>query len=92
MGYYIQTPQNKFKAIYLHKTYDAKLISAPLSFSDVPEGMALLCVVDNGAFDSVAFCYSKEEFEEFKTSDGRFKIWILMDLDTVKKLSGFEER
>jgi hypothetical protein len=38
----------------------------------------LVCVVDNGMFEAAAYCYSENEFHEFKRTDGRPKTWLIV--------------
>jgi len=40
----------------------------------------LICVVDNIMFEAAGYCYSEEEFEEFKHPDGRKKTWLVHPL------------
>ena len=37
----------------------------------------MVCVVENGWVDAAAYAYSEGEFNEFKTPDGRKKIWLI---------------
>ena len=91
MGYYIQVPENLGKAKQLQDIYQAEIIhNPPGSFTEVPLGKALICVVENPGFDAAAFCYSREEFQEFLIPDGRPRTWVLMDYDLVVELSGYK--
>ena len=70
MGYYIEVPSPKGKAAQLAEMYGAGIMdNPPATFDDIPEGLALICVVDNGPFEAAALCYSAEEFAEFSTPD-----------------------
>lgn len=70
MGYYIQVPENKGKARQLAEMHGATILpQRPEAFEDVPDGQALICVVDNGPFEAAALCYSREEFEVFARPD-----------------------
>jgi hypothetical protein len=92
MGYYIETPEHKNKAVQICEAVkDAVIIPQPKSYKEIPEGKAIICVVDNGPFEAAAFCYNEREFEEFAEaiSDTRPKKWVLMDRATAEKLSGY---
>ncbi len=91
MGYYIEVPENKGKAKQLVDLYEAKIIQKPSSFNEIPTDKALICVVVNPSFDAALFCYSNKEFQLFSYSwdDGRPKIWLLMDLEKTKELTGY---
>lgn len=94
MGYYIQTPQNRNKALQLRDLHDAEILPGPpWSFQDVPEGKALVCVVDNGPFEAAALCHCEEEFEEFSDTahDYRPRTWVLMDRGLAHELAGYKE-
>ena len=92
MGYYIETPGIALgKAKYLVDEDNAELIPQPLRFADIPDGMALICVVNNFAFEAAAYVFNNREFEEFTLPDDkRPKTWILMDLGKARQLSGFD--
>jgi hypothetical protein len=47
----------------------------------------LVCVVDNGIFMAAGYCYSEQEYEEFKYPDGRNKTWLVHP--KAKQLSGY---
>ena len=38
----------------------------------------LVCVVENRFFDAAAFCFSEQEFYEFKQPDGRPRRWLVV--------------
>jgi len=92
MGYYIGCPTNKGKAEHIVKNLGGTIIPKPVVFEDIPEGKALICVVNNGAFEAAGYCYSSREFEEFSMpQDFRSKQYVLMDEDIAQKLSGFKK-
>jgi hypothetical protein len=89
MGYYISTPISSGKAKYLADRFSAIEVDQP-EWSNVPEGNALICVVDNGPFESAAFCYDEREFKAFlHPEDKRPKTWLLMDRTMAEDLTGF---
>jgi len=63
----------------------AERIEEPELFNQ-HEGKAILCVVENGPFDAVAFAYSQGELEEFKRPDGRPKTWLTVDESVIESL------
>ncbi len=70
MGYYIEVDEPKNKAQQLVDLHGAVILTRqPDSFENVPDGMALICVVDNGPFEAAALCYSAQEFAEFAAPD-----------------------
>ncbi len=91
MGYYIETESPKGKAAQLAEMYGAGIMdNPPATFDDIPEGLALICVVDNGPFEAAALCYDAEEFAEFKDrTDPRPRTWVLMDQSKAHELAGF---
>lgn len=89
MGYYIPSSV-RGKAQALVNTVGACIIPEPSSFESIPTNLALICVVDNRAFEAAAYCYSPLEFKAFSDpSDGRPKIWLTMDKALAEELSGF---
>ena len=94
MGYYIEVPKNKEKAQQLVNIYKATIIPCPVSLEDIPTDKALICVVDNRAFEAAGYCFSQNEFEAFRHDFGlrqRPRQWVLMDKSLARKLSGFRE-
>jgi len=84
MGDYInRTPSGPLgyrKAQAILNDCDAIRIARPSSFADVPDGYALICVVDNGPFEAAVLIKDEREFSEFtRGDDGRPKVWIVMD-------------
>lgn len=94
MGYYIQTSGNKGKAQEMIARYGGEIIyQPPASYNDIPEGKALIVIIDNGPFEAAGFCFSEQEFEAFtRPEDKRRKWYILMDRETAEKESGYSKR
>jgi hypothetical protein len=94
MGYYINKDSKgndlpasgKFDTLV--KSGDAKP-AFPTPFSEIPSGKALLCIVDNGMFDAVAYAYSEAELKYFLKDDGRDKLWLEMDKELAERLSDY---
>lgn len=91
MGYYIETPgQNHDKAQAILDAHGGRrLTGAPASLSQFEGNEAVICVMDNGAFEAAAFCYSEEELAEFARPDGRPKEWLIIDKTRACELTGF---
>ena len=91
MGYYVQGPAHR-KADFIMKNYDAMKVTLPEAKEAVIEGMGVICVVDNGAFEAAAFCYNEQEFNAFNDpSDNRPKTWLIMDRKKAEELSKFNQ-
>lgn len=91
MGYYVQGPTFG-KGQYIVNRYSAENVSKPASFEAIPAGKGLVIVVDNGLFEAAGFAYDSAEFRHFTDpSDPRPKTYFLMDLATVKQLSGYNK-
>lgn len=94
MGFYIETPLMYRKASYLATEYDAEILSRPYeSFADVPEGKALVVVVDNNSFEAAAVIFDEHEYRRIVShcpvKDTRFKTYVLMDKAKAFELSGY---
>lgn len=91
MGFYIEVPQPKGKAQQLADLHGATITLRPTTLEHVPEGLALICIVDNGPFEAAALCHSAEEFDAFSDpNDPRPRQWMLMDQAMAHKLSGYK--
>jgi hypothetical protein len=89
MGYYIEVPRNKEKAVYLIAEHGAELTAQPAAFTDVPAHRALVVVVDNGLFEAAGYAYDEREFQAFtQPGDHRPKQFLLMDKAKVRELTG----
>ena len=90
MGYYIQRDSTgkplsaKGKAVELMK--DGATIFFPDGWEE-----DLVCVVNNGAWDAAAYCYSHKEYLRFTGGrDDRDVMWL--KYKHAKDLSGYNER
>lgn len=92
MGYYIQTPKNTNKVTQICQIYDAIQIDRPKNYSDIPDDMGLIVIVDNGIFEAAGFIFSEREFNDFLSPrDNRYKWYVLMDRKKAEQLSGFKQ-
>lgn len=88
MGYYIGSETNRNKGNYFEQWHDAKFISHPASFAEVPVGQILICIKDNGIFEAAAVIYSEDEFCRFSDpNDTRPTEWLVMPSADVFKLN-----
>ena len=93
MEYYIRVPRNHDKATQIIKLYGGKISSKPPLWQDLKPEEAVICVVDNGAFEAAAFAYSEAELKEFSDpSDDRPKTWVIMDRIQAEDLTHFTRR
>lgn len=89
MGRYIETDGPLNKAKYICEHHEGEIVDPIECFDDVPEGKALIIVVENGPFDAAAFVHSEGEFNAFTDPhDGRRSTHILMDWDKTDSLAG----
>jgi len=92
VGYYIETSGLKNKAECILKDYAGEeLPQPPARYDDIPTGMGLIVVVNNGPFEAAAFCHCPGEFAEFTQdqSDPRPRRYILIDRLVAEYASGF---
>lgn len=96
MGYYIPGPTFE-KAKFIIDTYQGTMINVPpKAYHEIPDGKALIVVVDNGRFEAAGFCYDGREFEAWigdwrDGSDPRPMQFVLMDREKAEELSGFKQ-
>lgn len=85
MGYYIPNEQPL-------ENHGAEPTNQPKSLSEIPDGKALICQVDNGPFVANGLIYSDRELSDFTyPSDRRRKKWFLMDETIAHELSGYNK-
>ena len=87
MGYYIQGPA-KGKAAMLVSEHQAVNVTLdrPETFADVPDGQAMIVVMDNGPFEAAGLCYDEREFVEFTDpGDNRPKQFLHTALDFISR-------
>lgn len=85
MGYYIN-PDLNTKAQWLSKNGELVSASSPLPKpSTLPSDKVLVCLVDNGHFNSAALVYDDREFRGFtEPMDHRHKMWFILDKQHLK--------
>ena len=94
MGYYVAGPM-KGKGADLVSQHGAREIPKPASFADIPAGMSLVVVVDNGPFEAVGYVYNPAEFEVFVTGDPgdhRPRRFYLMGENLCHQLCNYHRR
>lgn len=93
MGYYIEGPNNG-KGNYLISQHGAREILQPVEFSDIPVGMSLVVVVENGLFEAAGYCYDENEFKAFTdtTDDNRLRRFYLMGENLCRQLCNYSPR
>lgn len=93
MGFYIQTDGAKHKADYIiaeHGATEIPALQAPIALEN---GLGVIVVVENAAFDAAAFAYSQEELGVFRDlRDTRPKRFLTMPYVLAAKLSGYRPR
>ena len=70
--------------------YEAEIVRRPANWESIPDGKALIVVVDNGLFEAAGFAYSRSEFNEFVRHDGRARTYLLVDRDVVERATGYK--
>lgn len=76
MGHYIEVPRGKNKAAQLKILYNAEILTRiPSTWESIPADKALICVVDNGAWEAAGLCMDKDDYQRFDAVDdtGPFK-------------------
>lgn len=94
MGYYLNPPDMRpFKQEWLKEIGAVEVGQNKVAkFFDHPfrDMFGILCLVDNGGFEAVAFCYDKRELEACSLPhDKRPKKWFLLDRKKAKELSEY---
>jgi len=93
MGFYIEVPRNKGKAQQLVDLHGARILDSKPSFNEVAESEAIICVLDNGAWEAAGFAYDERELGRFTKPDfympQRPRIWLIMNKQKACKLSGY---
>jgi hypothetical protein len=77
------------KAQYLIACEGAMEIPEPVAFHLVPNGYALVCVIECSRYDAACYVYNLEEFLLVRLDDGRTKRWLLMREKRVHEITGY---
>src|SRR5436305_13557346 len=90
MGLQHPCPTNG-KVDHLIATYGAeRVLGPPDAFHDIPEGKALICVVDTVTYETASFCFSAVEMALLNDpTDFRRRTWLLMDRGKAEELSKY---
>jgi hypothetical protein len=88
MGFQLPGP-TKGKVEHLIAKYGAeRLAKPPKAFHGIPEGKALVCVVDSVTYETAHYCFSAAEMAQLNdATDFRSRTWLLMYRDRVERLS-----
>ena len=93
MGYYLQTPTHFNKAAQLARMHSGEVLTEPpLTFGLIPEGKALIIVVENPMFEAALFAHDEYEFTDTVQAgphDPRPRTYALIDRDIAERESGF---
>ena len=90
MGYYIEVPNNKDKAQQLVDLHGAAILTKHPTFEEIPNGKALICVVQNAAFEAAALVCDRDELVDFTLpEDPRPRTWLLMEQTVAHELAGY---
>ena len=88
MGKYIQGPTLGKAKMLLDQHNGTLTLNPPTNFNDVPEGKALIVVVDNGPFEAAAHLDNQQEFDHWmKFNDPRPRTYILIDKNLAEQLA-----
>jgi hypothetical protein len=83
MGFYINPPNGEAKSVFLERV--GQRIPPPTAkfhYSDVPNDVAIVCLVSNGSWDAAGIAYSEEELHRFAyPGDRRPRKWYLIPRD-----------
>ena len=92
MGYYLQTPEPQGKAGQLVQLHGAAILTKHPAFEEIPKGKALICVVQNSAFEAAALVFDRDELVDFTlppSEDPRPRTWLLMEQSVAHQLAGY---
>jgi hypothetical protein len=89
MGSYIEVPAAHGKAKLIETLYSGQILPWLPRWEDIPDGKALIVVVDNGAFEAAGYAYCENEYRAFTDrSDYRPREYVLMDKTLADALTG----
>jgi len=96
MGHYLNTsgkrplgPKHKGNTL-IADAGAVPLFDPPEKFTDVPDGKALVCIIDNGPFEAALLVHNENEFRESTRINSRATVWLIMDKKLAHELAGFK--
>lgn len=94
MGYYIEGPRLG-KESFLRANYGATSWAPlhPPEWEEIDDTEAIICAVDNGAFEAAAYCFDPIELHYFShphEDDVRPRKFLLMSKEIANRLTGFK--
>lgn len=91
MGYYLKTSGTHGKAQEIANRFGGEILpKPPASYAEIPEGLTLIVVVNNGLFEAAAFCYDEAEFRNFThVSESRPRQYVLILRETAEAETGY---
>lgn len=91
MGKYIQGPHLGKAKMLLDQHHGKLTLNPPTNFNDIPDGKALIVVVDNGPFEAAAHLDNEREFNYWMklsiNNDPRPRTYILLDKILAEQLA-----
>ena len=91
MGRYIQGPTLGKAKMLLDQHNGTLTLDPPTNFNDIPDGKALIVVVDNGPFEAAAYLDNEREFDHWMkpsiNNDPRPRTYILIDKNLAEQLA-----
>jgi hypothetical protein len=98
MGFYLEVVGRWDKASKLVDLYGGKIVERPARWEDIPEGQALVAVVENMTFEAAMLCWNQAQFMRPVISrnyfgDRRHVVYVLLSWDKViENLDGYDPR
>lgn len=94
MGIYVNPPgESNEQWLESHAEYLGDRYNCVPAWHLIPEGKAVVCLVDNGGFKAAAIVFDRTEYGRIvEDQDSRPKRWYLADIEqlkTVSALGGF---
>jgi len=95
MGHYLNTsgkrplgPKHKGNTL-ISDAGAVPLFDPPKKFRDIPDGKALICIIDNGPFEAALLVHDENELRVSTNVGNRPTAWLLMDKKLAHELAGF---
>lgn len=88
MGRYVQTNGHFGKVQAIVDTHQGAIVLCPKSFADIPEGKALIVIVDNGFWEAAAYAFDEDEYRRTtRPDDLRRKQYVLIDKQVAERIA-----